>query len=105
MPRHSQHIAHVQAGVQHTSCEDIVGVVYKSHLHDGVSMGKEAPMAVAKVEAPDLDILVCSAADQQGAVGGDVHAQDWQLVTVQRQEELEGVGEEDFDGGVQQGYC
>ena len=31
-------------------------------------MCKQAPVAVPKVQAPDLDILVCPTADQEGAV-------------------------------------
>ena len=51
-----------------TSSEDIMRVVHKGHLHDRVSMCKKAPVAVPKVQAPDLDILVCSTADEEGAV-------------------------------------
>lgn len=64
-------------------------------------MRKQAPVAVPKVQSPDLDVLVGRTTDQQGAVRGDVHAQHRQLVAVQGQEELEGVCEEELDGGVQ----
>ena len=65
-------------------------------------MRKQAPVAVPKVQSPDLDVLVSRPTDQKGAVRGDVHTQYWQLVTVQGQEELEGVCEEELDGGVEQ---
>ena len=51
-----------------TSSEDVMRIVHKGHLHDRVSMCKKAPVAVPKVQAPDLDILVCSTADEEGAV-------------------------------------
>ena len=51
-----------------TSSEDVMRIVYEGHLHDGVSMCKQAPVAVPKVQAPDLDILVCTPADEEGAV-------------------------------------
>lgn len=59
-------------------------------------------MAVPKVQSPDLDVLISRPTDQQGTVRGDVHTQHWQLVTIQGQEELEGVCEEELDGGVKQ---
>ena len=65
-------------------------------------MRKQAPVAVPKVQSPDLDVLVSRPTDQKGAVRGDVHTQHRQLVTVQGQEELEGVCEEELDGGVKQ---
>lgn len=83
-----------------TSSEEVVGALHKSDLHDRVSMGKEAAVAVPKVQAPDLDVLVSGAADQESAVRGDVHAQHRQLVAVQGQEELEAICEEDLDGGI-----
>jgi len=51
-----------------TSSEDVMRVVHKGHLHDRVSMCKQAPVAVPKVQAPDFDILVCTTADKEGAV-------------------------------------
>lgn len=48
-------------------------------------------MAVAKVEAPNLHVLVRGAGDEERVVRGDGHTQDGQLVTVQGQEELQGI--------------
>ena len=56
-------------------------------------MREEGAVAVAEVEAPDLEVLVGGAADEEAGVGGDVHAQHRQLVPVQRQEELQAVQE------------
>jgi hypothetical protein len=39
--------------------------VAAAHLHDGVAVCKEGPVAVAKVEAPDLEVLVGGGADEQ----------------------------------------
>ena len=36
----------------------VVRVGFEANLHDGVVMGKDRFVAVAKVEAPDLHILV-----------------------------------------------
>lgn len=68
-------------------------------------MRKERAVTVAKVKAPDLDVLVGRPAHEQVGIRGDVHSQHRQLVTVQAQEELEAVQEENFDGAVQQSGC
>lgn len=59
-------------------------------------------MAVAKVESPDLDVLVGRAGDEHGRVGGDVEGHHRQLVPVQGQEELERVRKEYLHRVVQQ---
>ena len=64
------------------------------HLHDGVGVRKDGAVAVAKVEAPDFDVLVGGAADEEGGVGADIHAEHGQLVAIQGQEELQRVHEE-----------
>ena len=56
-------------------------------------MRKEGAMTVSKVQSPDLDVLVCRAADEEAGVRGDVHAQHRQLVPIQGQEELQAVHE------------
>ena len=69
-------------------------LVEGAYLHDGVRVREDGAVAVAKVEAPDLDVLVGRAADEERGVAADVHAQHRQLVPIQRQEELERVHEE-----------
>ncbi len=71
-------------------------------LHDGIGVCEDGAVAVAEVEAPDLDVLVGGAADEQRRVAADVHAQHRQLVPVQRQEELQRVHEEHLRG---ERYC
>ncbi len=55
---------------------------------DRVGMGKDGAMAVSKVHSPQLDVLICRAGGQDGAICRDVHAHDGELVAVQREEEL-----------------
>ena len=68
---------------------------------DRVVVSKDGLVAVSEVEAPDLDVLVCAACDQEGGVAGDVHGRRGELVAVHGQEELEGVDEKDLDGRVE----
>lgn len=99
----------------------------ESDLHDALVVREEGPVAVAKVETPDLDVLVRRAGHDQLRVGRDVECEDRKLsrggsvvsdrmrngpgarpagrtylVTVQRQEELERVGVKDLDRRVEQ---
>lgn len=99
-------------------------------LHDALVVRKERAVAVAKVEAPDLDVLVGRAGDDELRVGRDVEREDGELrdnkdegisvccsrglrepietrtwthlVAVEREEELERVGVEDLDGRVEE---
>lgn len=93
--------ARAPAGRARTCSEHVVRVAHKLHRHDAVGVRKQAAVAVAKVEPPHPDVLVGGARDQQPPVGRNVHRQHRQLVAVQGQEELEAVGEEHLDGGVQ----
>ena len=53
-----------------TGCEEVVCVGHKGHRHDAVGMGKEGAVAVSKVEAPNLNVLVGGPGHQQGRVCG-----------------------------------
>lgn len=48
--------------------EEVVRVALKGDVHDAVLVREEALVAVAKVEAPDLDVLVGRARRNQLAV-------------------------------------
>lgn len=52
------------------------------HGHHTVGVGKQALVAITKVEAPQLDVLVGRRAYEHGVVGGDGHAHDRQTVPV-----------------------
>ena len=71
-----------------------MGAGDESHSRDSVVVGEDGLVAVAEVEAPYLEVLVGAARGDQRRVRGDVHGRDGKLVAVQREEELEGVGEE-----------
>jgi hypothetical protein len=62
---------------------------------------KQALVAVSKVQAPNLDVFVGTAGNDQLAICGNVHPQDRQLVAVQRQEEFQVFGEKYLDGAVE----
>ena len=55
-------------------------------------MRPERLLAVTKAERPDLDVLVCRSCGEERAVAGKVHGDDGQLVTKQREEQLQRVG-------------
>lgn len=59
-------------------------VAFERDLHNAVVVREYGAMAVTKVEAPDLDVLVRRACYNQFAVRGDVYAQHWELRGVSR---------------------
>ena len=61
-----------------------------------VGMGEEGLVAVPKVEAPDLDVLVRGAGDDELVVVADREREHRQFVAVQREEEAQRVLEEDL---------
>ena len=85
-----------------TGAERVVRVAHKRDGRDGVAVREQAAVAVAKVEAPHLQVFVGAAADEQRAVAADVHARDGQLVAVEGEKELERVHKEDLHRGVQE---
>lgn len=54
-------------------------VLLEGHLHDALLVRKDRFVAVAEIEAPDLDVLVGGAGYDELRIRGDVHGQDWQL--------------------------
>lgn len=66
-------------------------------------MGEEALVTISEIQAPNLDVLVGGTGGDELRVRGNVHVEHRQLVTIQREEMFKGVGEEDFDGVVEEG--
>jgi len=81
--------------------EKVVRILLEFDLHNRVLVSKEALVAITKVKAPEFDVLVCRTCGDQLRVVGDVHVQHRQLVSVQVEEMLQGVGEEYFDSVVE----
>mmetsp|Transcript_18892 Transcript_18892/g.45123 ORF Transcript_18892/g.45123 Transcript_18892/m.45123 type:complete len:266 (-) Transcript_18892:1283-2080(-) len=84
--------------------EAVMRVLDKHEVHDRVRVSEDGAVAIAKVEAPELDVLVGRPAREESAVARDVHAEHRELVAVEREVELEGVEVEYLDGAVQQGH-
>lgn len=51
----------------------------KRNLHDRLVVREERAVAVSEIEAPDLDVLVGGAGDDQFRVGRDVEREDGEL--------------------------
>eukprot|EP01136_Pigoraptor_vietnamica_P030763 Opistho-1_new@90422 len=85
--------------------EKVVRVVHKPHCHNALLVRKDTLVTVAKIEAPQLDVLVRGRRHQQRAVRTDVHRRHGQLVPVHRQEKLERVVEEHLHRAVQQRHA
>lgn len=77
-------------------------VALERDLHHALVVCEERLVAVAEVEAPDFDILVRRARHNELRVARDVHREDRELVSIQREEELERVLIEDLYCRVQQ---
>ncbi|TYZ65726.1 hypothetical protein PybrP1_006274 [[Pythium] brassicae (nom. inval.)] len=82
--------------------EEVVRLLHKAYAHDAVLVRKDRLVAVAKVEAPELDVLVRRRGHDHRVVRRNVHRHDRELVPVEAYKELERVVVEDLDRAVQQ---
>lgn len=65
-----------------------MGLRHELKTGDGIVMGKNALVTVAEVHAPELHVAICRTRRYQCRVRRNVHAENWQLVSVQRQVKL-----------------
>mmetsp|Transcript_9767 Transcript_9767/g.27693 ORF Transcript_9767/g.27693 Transcript_9767/m.27693 type:complete len:436 (-) Transcript_9767:422-1729(-) len=83
--------------------KEVVRSIDELDVRDAVFVSVKGPMGVSKVESPNLDRFVGSAGHKDRIIIAGVNRQCGQFVTIQTEEELEGIIKEDLDGGVQAG--
>mmetsp|Transcript_1643 Transcript_1643/g.5101 ORF Transcript_1643/g.5101 Transcript_1643/m.5101 type:complete len:438 (+) Transcript_1643:470-1783(+) len=94
-------VPHVQCAVL-AARPQVVRARHEAHAGDGVAARTQRTMAVAKVQTPQLHLLVRTAAGQQQAVVADRHGQHRQRVPVQLEVEAQRVQMVDADRRIQQ---
>ena len=66
---------------------------HKGQTRNRITMCQEGPVAITKVETPDLHGLVSTSSGNDGVVICHVHGEDWEFVTVELKEESQAVFE------------
>jgi hypothetical protein len=74
-----------------TAREEVMRIGYEGNLHDTIIMSKDSFMAISKVQPPNLDILIRRSCDEQRIVVAYVQRHYREFVSIERQEELQGV--------------
>lgn len=59
-----------------------------------------SPMAISKVQTPDLESFISRTRNQQHLIGRHIQTQHRQLMTIQRQIKLERIVIQHFDGVI-----
>ena len=62
--------------------EEVMCAWHKCKRHNGVAMRKYRFVAIAEVQPPNFDVLICRTSDDHLRVRGDVKRHDWQLVPI-----------------------
>jgi hypothetical protein len=65
-------------------------------------MVEETLVTISEIQSPKLDVFIRGTSSNQLRVMGDIHAQYWELVSVEVKQVLEGVDEEHLDGVVEE---
>ncbi|KAH3676624.1 hypothetical protein OGATHE_001113 [Ogataea polymorpha] len=82
--------------------EKVFGFWYKLDFHDCILMPENRLVTVSKVQSPNPYVFICGRRDYQFRVKRDINRKHRKLVSVQAEEKLERVEEEDLDGVIQQ---
>ena len=91
-----------------TGTEEVVAVAVlvvwnESDLENGVLVSEKCFVAITEIQTPKADILIGRTGDNELAVEGDIHVENRQLVSVEVEEELQGIDEEDLHCVVEKG--
>ena len=75
----------------------VVSLIQELDSSDWLSMREDGLDRMSEIEVPETDVLVNTAGDEQGIIGGDVEGVDGQFVSVELKAVLVGVGVLDVD--------